>query len=76
MTSILLAGCDPIVTIGGANFPAWLLCMLVGATIALIIRPLLVITRLELHVGPNALFYPALIAMFAMVMWLAFFNRV
>jgi hypothetical protein len=72
---IAFAACDPIVTIAGANFPSWLLCLIVGAIIALLVRPLLVITRLESHVGPLTIFYPSLIAMFAMIVWMLFFNR-
>jgi hypothetical protein len=73
---IAFAACDPIVTIAGANFPSWLLCLIVGAIIALLARPLLVVTRLESHVGPLTIFYPSLIAMFAMIVWVLFFNRI
>jgi hypothetical protein len=71
-----LGACDPIITIAGANFPSWLLCMMVGAIIAAAVRPLLVLARLESQVGPLTLFYPSLIAMFAMIVWVIFFNRV
>jgi len=71
-----LAGCDPIVTIAGANFPSWLLCLVAGAILAAIVRPMLVLTRLERHVGPLTIFYPSLIAMFAMIIWVLFFNRI
>jgi hypothetical protein len=70
------SSCDPIITIAGANFPSWLLCMIVGALIAAAIRPLLVISRLESHLAPLTIFYPSLIAMFAMIVWVIFFNRV
>jgi hypothetical protein len=73
--SILMAGCDPIITIAGASFPSWLLCMLAGAILAAIVRPLLVVARLEPYIGPLMLFYPGLIAMLAMIAWLVFFNR-
>ena len=73
---IVFAACDPIVTIAGANFPSWLLCLIIGAIIALLARPLLVVTRLESHVGPLTIFYPSLIAMFAMIVWVLFFNRI
>lgn len=63
-------------TIAGANFPSWLLCLIVGAIIALLARPLLEVTRLESHLGPLTIFYPSLIAMFAMIVWVLFFNRI
>lgn len=73
---LVLGGCDPIVTIAGANFPSWLFCMIIGGIVAALLRPLLVVARLEPHLGPLVIFYPSLIAMFAMITWLIFFNRV
>jgi YtcA family len=74
LPTLTLAACDPIVTI--ANFPSWVLCMIAGAIIAALVRPLLVLSRLESHLGPLTIFYPSLIAMFAMIVWIIFFNRV
>ena len=76
LSIVTLTACDPIITIAGANFPSWLLCMMVGAMLAAIVRPLLVLARLESHLGPLTIFYPSLIAMFAMIVWVIFFNRV
>ena len=50
--------------------------MIVGAILAAIVRLLLVRTRLEPSLGPLTIFYPSLIAMFAMIVWVIFFNRV
>jgi len=72
LSIVSLTACDPIVTIAGANFPSWLFCMLVAA----IVRPLMVLVRLEPYLGPLMIFYPSLIAMFAMIVWVIFFNRV
>jgi len=47
-----------------------------GAILAAIVRPLLVLARLEPYLGPLTIFYPSLIAMFAMIVWVIFFNRV
>jgi hypothetical protein len=74
--SIALTGCDPIVTIAGATFPSWLLCLIVGAILTAVVRSLVVLARLEPHLGPLTIFYPSLIAMFAMIVWVIFFNRV
>ena len=60
-----MAGCDPVINVAGANFPAWLLCLLVGAALSAICRPLLVLSRLDPYLGPGALIY-----------WIIFFNRV
>ena len=72
---LALGGCDPIITIAGADFPSWLLCLLVGAILTAALRPLLLLSRLEFHVGPLIIFYPSLIAMLSMIVWVAFFNR-
>jgi hypothetical protein len=76
LSIVTLTACDPIITIAGANFPSWLLCMLVGAILTAVVRPLLVLARLEPYLGPLTIFYPSLIAMFAMIVWAIFFNRV
>jgi hypothetical protein len=76
LSIVTLTACDPIITIAGANFPSWLFCMIVGAILAAIVRPILVLARLEPYLGPLPIFYPSLIAMFAMIVWVIFFNRV
>ena len=75
LSIVTLTACDPIVTIAGANFPSWLLCAIVGAILTALARPLMVLARLEPHVGPLTIFYPCVIAMFAMIVWVIFFNR-
>jgi hypothetical protein len=76
LSIVTLTACNPVVTIAGATFPSWLLCMIVGSILAAMVRPLVVATRLEPHLGPLTIFYPSLIAMFAMIVWVIFFNRV
>jgi len=50
--------------------------MIVGAILVAIVRPLLIRARLEPYLGPLTIFYPSLIAMFAMSVWGIFCNRV
>jgi YtcA family len=76
LSVVILSACDPIVTIAGATFPSWLLCMMVGAIMAAVLRLLLVLAGLEPYLGPLTIFYPSLIAMLAMIGWIIFFNRV
>jgi hypothetical protein len=75
LSLVALSGCDPVITIAGANFPSWLLCLLVGAMLTAVFRPLLLLSRLEFHVGPLTVFYPSLIAMLSMIVWMVFFSR-
>ncbi len=71
-----LDGCDPVVNIAGANFPAWLLCAIAGALLTAAVRPLLIVSRLEPHLGPRPLIYSSLAVLFGCTVWLIFFNRI
>ena len=52
---IAVAGCDPVINIGGANFPGWLLCAIVGTVAAALMRQLFVAAGIEPYVGPAIL---------------------
>ena len=73
---LIVAGCDPVVNIAGANFPAWLLCAITGAILAVMLRPAFAITRVELYLGPLLLIYPCLAIVLACLVYLIFFNRI
>ncbi|HVN64865.1 MAG TPA: YtcA family lipoprotein [Candidatus Binataceae bacterium] len=73
---LTIAGCDPVVNIAGANFPAWLLCAIVGATLAAAFRPLFAATKIEPYLGPLLLIYPCLALVFGCIVYLIFFNRI
>jgi YtcA family len=75
-TLFAFSGCDPVVNIAGANFPAWLLCSIVGAILMAVIRPLFVASGIEPHMGPRALVYTSLAVLLACTVWLVFFNRI
>jgi CDP-diglyceride synthetase len=76
LVSLTLAACDPVVNIAGANFPAWLLCAIVGAVLAAAFRPGFVATRIEQYLGPLMLIYPCLAILVGCATYLIFFNRV
>ena len=71
-----LAACDPVVNIAGANFPAWLLCVIVGAILAAAFRVVFAATRVELYLGPLLLIYPCLAILIGCAVYLIFFNRI
>ena len=73
---LTLVACDPVVNIAGANFPAWLLCAIVGAILAAIFRPVFAVTRVEPYLGPLLLIYPCLAVVLACLVYLIFFNRI
>jgi hypothetical protein len=70
------AGCDPVVNVAGANFPAWLLCAIVGVLMAGMLRPVFAKTGLEPYLGPLLVIYPCLALALACLVYLAFFNRI
>jgi hypothetical protein len=76
VAALMVAGCDPVVNIAGANFPAWLLCAITGAILASMLRPAFAITRVELYLGPLLLIYPCLAIALACLIYLIFFNRI
>ena len=71
-------GCQeraPTVNVLGAFFPAWMLCILAGITLALLARQLFNAIGLSQWIGPPAVVYPALAvgAMFAT--WIVLFRN-
>jgi hypothetical protein len=75
-TASMLAGCDPVINIAGANFPAWLFCAICGAILAVAIRPLFVVTRVEKYLWPPPVVYSSLAILMGCIVWLMFFNRI
>jgi hypothetical protein len=73
---MVAGGCDPVINIGGANFPGWLLCAIVGIAMAGLLRPLFVAVGVESYLGPGLLIYPCLMVLIGCLTWLIFFNRV
>ena len=76
LAALMLAACDPVVNIAGANFPAWLLCAIVGAVLAVSFRPVFAASGIEPYLGPLLLIYPCLAVLLACLVYLIFFNRV
>jgi hypothetical protein len=72
----LCAGCDPVVNVAGANFPAWLLCAILGVLMAGMLRPVFAKTGLEPYLGPLLVIYPCLAVALACLVYLVFFKRI
>lgn len=71
-----LTSCDPIINVAGANFPAWLLCVIIGAASLPIIRVLF----LQTGIDPSLWWAPGVYAsagiLIACLVWILFFNRI
>ena len=73
---LLCRGCSraPSISIIGSFFPVWMICLVMGVILAFAVRSLLLRYRLESEVGPLALFYPRVVALFTCLLWLIFFR--
>jgi len=76
VAALLIAGCDPVVNIAGANFPSWLFCAICGAILTAAIRPVFVVTRVEAYLWPLPVVYLSLTILMGCIVWLIFFNRI
>jgi heme/copper-type cytochrome/quinol oxidase subunit 4 len=76
-TALALGGCArvPSINILGAYFPAWLLCIAAGITLALMLRGALAAMKLDEHVGPRGVVYPAAFLLFTFGTWVLFFRN-
>jgi hypothetical protein len=73
-----LCGCEqrvPSVSVLGAFFPAWMLCILAGITLALLARQLFNSTGLAPWIGPPVVVYPALAVGTMFATWIVFFQN-
>lgn len=75
VSALTLAGCDPVINIAGANFPAWLFSAICGAILTVLIRPVFVVTRVERYLWPLPIVYSSLTVLMGCVVYLVFFNR-
>lgn len=70
----LVIACDPILSIDGAFFPGWMLCLIVGIGLAFAFHPVFVRMRIDAHLGPPVLIYPSLALLLTLGTWLVFFH--
>ena len=73
---LVCTGCSraPSISIIGSFFPVWMVSLVAGVVLAFAVRFLLLRHRLESEVGPVALFYPSVVALFTCLLWLIFFR--
>jgi len=76
ISAALLYGCDPVINIAGANFPAWLFCLVAGAALTALLRRLFIVVRIDQHLWPASLVYLSLAVLVASLVYLICFNRI
>jgi hypothetical protein len=73
---MLLSGCvrAPAIDVEGSFFPAWIVCLAIAVPSTFAIRWGLLKLRLESEVGPLALFYPSLVVIITVTLWMGYFK--
>ena len=71
---LTMTGCDPIFDVGGAFFPAWIICLFVGGLATLIIREILVQLDLDERLLWRPLSYLGCFLAISTWTWLYFFS--
>jgi len=71
----MVSGCSPTWQVGGAYFPAWLVCMVSGLACVLAARFVLIRLGLDPWIRPRALAYPAMGIFFTLLIYILFFTR-
>jgi len=60
----------PVVSVAGAEFPVWILCLIVGIVTSLVLRPLFIAVGLDEWMTPRLLVYSSLALIVAYLCWL------
>lgn len=64
----------PSLDVFGSFFPIWMLCIGAAVLLTLAAHFLLIRLRLAGELGPRIIIYPSMVALFACVIWLVFFD--
>ena len=68
--AFVIVGCDPVISVAGAEFPVWILCLFAGILISLSLRPVFVASGLDEWMTPRLLIYCCLALAIAFLCWL------
>ena len=72
--AVFLTACDPMLSIQGSFWPAWIICILAGLMASLVLMWQLVRHRLAPYLGSPLLIAPSLWALCTFVIWLLFYS--
>ena len=76
VSAVGLSGCDPVLNIAGAHFPAWLVCALAGSLLAALLWLFFLAVRIDAYLWPRPLVYSGLAVLLACFVYLLCFNRI
>jgi YtcA family len=66
---------SPTIDILGSYFPAWMICIVSGLTLALVSRWIVRAYHLEAYVSPAPLIYTCLTIIYTFVTWIIFYQN-
>jgi hypothetical protein len=72
--ALVISGCNPVISVAGANFPVWMLCLFAGILVSLCLRPLFVAVGVDEWMTPRPLIYSCLALVIAFVSWLVIWR--
>lgn len=77
LASVAMTGCtrSPSLNVLGAYFPDWMFCMVAAAVLTVAVHVCAQRASRDRWFGPPALVYPGMFALFALVLWLIFFQH-
>ncbi|MBV8893371.1 MAG: hypothetical protein JO266_15610 [Acidobacteria bacterium] len=75
LAAVLWAGgCAPVISLAGAEFPVWILCLLAGILVSVSLRPLFMSAGLDEWMTPRPLIYSCLALVVAYLCWIALWR--
>ena len=68
--AFLILGCDPVISVAGAQFPVWIFCLFAGILVSLALRPVFVAIGIDEWMTPRLAVYSCFALAFAFLCWL------
>jgi len=68
--AVAAASCAPVIGLAGAQFPVWILCLIVGILGSASLRPVFMTVGIDEWMTPRPLIYSCLALVIAFASWL------
>jgi YtcA family len=72
--ALFSTGCNPVISVAGANFPVWMLCLFSGILASLCLRPVFVAIGIDEWMTPRPVIYSCLALTVAFLCWLVIWR--
>jgi hypothetical protein len=69
-SAVACPGCAPVISLAGAEFPVWILCLVLGILVSVSLRPLFLVLGIDEWMTPRPLIYSCLALVVAFLSWL------